>query len=440
MPINVPSFSGGRGIPWLTTDVAAQAKVDAMRRRTAALGELGGALKRGFSNYEKGGIRGMLDPQYAQEQEQGRTEQAELEGRLSQQQMKAVDESTPGTQKGQPAAEPVVKPDDPTAAPGQSWLSQLGDEAGGIAKKIWQGPSDPVDLQRLARMRGQVKRREDITKEIQAAAPAIKFQHDPAALIQKIATKGYEGLEPGDIQPADTTPPGYKNSDGYQQALHEAGGDPAKVDPARVQQLNEAADTRAKQRDADITAAHREPRQPTAAELSRTAAITDWKQRHPGGGEPTEAQIAVSEGHLEERAHPTKGRGRGSANTNVQEKKAREMAGLVGADPERWPLFVGVKDYSHALLLKQQLDEQTGTPADGGSAPNAGGPPAGTGHPAPDTKGAPMSKPDRPPLQHDGRLNQGTQGQGVPGKRREPSPGAPPPPPKNKPRVSIWEP
>jgi len=71
MAIDIPSGALGRGgIQWFTQDPVAAAKVARGERQAKALGMLGAGLKRGVTNYMKGGLRGVIDPQYAEEQEQ----------------------------------------------------------------------------------------------------------------------------------------------------------------------------------------------------------------------------------------------------------------------------------------------------------------------------------------------------------------------------------
>ena len=239
MAIDIPTGALGRGgIQWFTQDPVAAAKVARGERQAKALGMLGAGIKRGVTNYMKGGLRGVIDPQYAEEQDQAAKEDAELSARLGDQTDKAVEENKQPNEKGTPSAEPVVKPTEP-----QTPLGQVAQFGGGLLKKIYEGPGKRVDLTELARKRGMVERQEDLTKRLQAVSPAFRNVEDPGEAISRFLEQGPAGLR-GLKPKAPKEPETLMNDPIYRREKAQADAEGRPVDWDKIQRERQAETTR----------------------------------------------------------------------------------------------------------------------------------------------------------------------------------------------------
>jgi hypothetical protein len=256
MAIDVPTGALGRiNIPWMTTDPTGWAKVARAQREAAGLAQLAGGLRRGVSNYMKGGLRGVVDPQYAAEQEEAGKEDAELSARLGGQEDKAAQQSQQPVEQGTPSVEPTVKPEDKDVAE-TGPLPQLS-SAWDFVKKIYTGPGKRIDLGELARKRGMIERQEDITKRIQAVSPAFRYSQDPGGDIARFVREGWEGLR--GIKPKPPKEPEALARDPIYQEIRAAEVAAGRSEPgisqagwAEYRKRSESEQTRQRQEAADI--------------------------------------------------------------------------------------------------------------------------------------------------------------------------------------------
>jgi hypothetical protein len=454
----------GGGISWLTGDPVAEAQVLRSQRQGEALAQLGGAVKRGATNYMKGGLRGMIDPQYAEEQSKAATEDAELSARLGEQTDKAEEESKQPSEKadGHAAAEP-------TTSLGEVAKATSG--IGGVLKKVYQGPGTRIDLTELAKKRGRLQAVEDRIRALQAVAPAFKNVEDPGAEISKFMSgTGFGGL--GGMKQKPNLTVEQKNDPAFMQEYERAGGDLSKVDYGQVERnrlrikTNEAAMTRAPERPSEfqekmaevnrleqqrfggkatpaqhkdtmdeVFGAGRAPAKearPTKMDEQEAAAIQAIRERKRDPTYmPARHEIDREIGRQEQMRNPMRGKGRGSTAPAEVEKRARAMARLVGEDESNWEAFVGVSTVDEALKRKDALTEQR---------KNQPPPEVPTGPTGATQKGNALNKSDQQPAQPDPRLGETGRNPADPKSRRLEHTPAPPPPPKGKPPVSPWGP
>lgn len=359
-------------IDWLRTDPVAEAKAARSRRQSEALGQLGGGVKRGVSNYMKGGVRGMIDPEYAEEQKKARMENAELDARLAAQETDAADQSKQPQEQGTPTLEPVIKPTED-----RSWLSQLGETSvGGVARKVWRGPSGaPVNLQELAAKRGRAKAFEDKIKLVDAASRALMYAEDPGGAVAGIMGKGVGGLR--GIKPKPMEPSGGDKDSFYVQEYNDAKDQGRPFDMNRVIAAREAAAGRTKERDEAIEKKYETPPVPRAKSLMEEARDLAVKEYGPN---PTAKQIEKKYRGLSR----TGSRGGGSKAfaheviAREREAQGRETARMVGANPNDWQHFVGVKDPEKARDIAAALKERDDR--ERAAKPPAAEPPTPTPH------------------------------------------------------------
>jgi hypothetical protein len=378
-------------IEWLRDDPVALAKAQRSQRQAAAMGQLGGGIKRGVSNYMKGGVRGMIDPEYAEEQKKARMENAELDARLAGQEADAADQSQQPSQTGTPPLEPVIKPGEE-----RSWLSQLGDtRVGGVARKVWQGPSGPsVNLQELAAKRGRAKSYEDRIKLVDAASRAIQYADDPGAAVAGIIGKGIPALR--GIKPKPMEPSGGDKDSFYVQEYNDSKDQGRPFDMGRVIAAREAAHRKRTREDAEIKEEFEDPPQPRAKSgMEEARALAEQEY----GPNPTMKQILKIYRGMNRGA--TRGGGSKApvheAIRGEKEAAAKDMARLVGADPRDWQHFIGVTDVKKAKMKKVDLEVMHAREP---KVP----PPATPPVPQPHGEVAAPSGPDSAPKQPDGRV------------------------------------
>src|SRR5215471_38453 len=257
MAIDVPTGALGRiNIPWMTTDPTGWAKVDRAKREAAGLAQLAGGIKRGVTDYMKGGLRGVIDPQYAAEQEKAAQEDAELSARLGNQTDQAVQECKQPSEQGQPTAEPKVTPNQQDVAEGGGggFLSDLA----GVAKKIYEGPGKRYDLSELARKRGMVERQEDLTKRLQAVSPAFRNVEDPCEAISRFLEQGPAGLR--GLKPKPEKESAQTMDDPiYRQEAAAAKAENRPIDWDKIERLRAARLKREETEKADIAKSHEAP-------------------------------------------------------------------------------------------------------------------------------------------------------------------------------------
>jgi len=421
MPISVPSRTWH--IDWMRDDPVAWAKAARAQRQATALGQLGGGITRGAKNYLKGGMRGMIDKEYAEEQAKADREGAEMEARLGEQIGKAGDESQQPVQQGQPAVDQTTKAGEGTSVQGSalgestgSWLSQLG-KVGGVLKKIYRGPGTHYDITEVAKARGRLAGREDRRKDVEAISEAIKYQSDPGATIGQVYREGLGSIKPGQLHAAPNLAGA---SQGYRQALLEAGGDPSKVDPTRVRELDKQFEDEASRRkiqESEESAAsqerHRAPEKPTAEAEKWQRVDEIVRQKY---GDVSGPRLGRLREHEYNRLFGARsGRAGGSANLSRERLDREDQQSLEAARRAyasiKWAheptadeaaAFRGVKDPIKAAVIANQQRQMRGeAPAE---VPPPATPPVPEPHGEAGHTSSQSTLPDFQPKQHDSRL------------------------------------
>ena len=455
MAIDVPTGALGRiNIPWMTTDPTGWAKVDRAKREAAGLAQLAGGIKRGVTDYMKGGLRGVIDPQYAVEQEKAAQEDAELSARLGNQTDQAVQESKQPSEQGQPTAEPKVTPNQQDVAEGGGggFLSDLA----GIAKKVYEGPGKRYDLSELARKRGMVERQEDLTKRLQAVSPAFRNVEDPGEAISRFMEQGPAGLRGLPQKPpkeaAQTT-----DDPIYRQEADQAKRENRPIDWDKIERLRADRLKREEQQRQDIAHKYDVPDKD-----EREWNLAKESLQQDGIQNPTDLDIAKRRRKMFEKPPSQRaggGTGRTQAaqarydqakallhkglNRDATEEEITLLAGALVGHPSLPQLLKGAylpKDFDFKRVFPQ-TDEQGNvipeTPPAAPAAPVAPGGPTGHG-----TAQGGMSEkqPDQPPKQTDQRVGEGDRNPARPTEHRKTytkPQGAPAG--KARPDVSIWQ-
>jgi len=217
---------------WFTTDYAAAAKAERQRRGLEALAGGLGKVGPAVGRFADAGVRGVIDPQYAEQVRAARSDVQQLGERVGAQTEQAKGETTPASELlGQEGSE-------------GSALHRLGS----MASQLWSGRGEET-LSQAARLRSKLRRMQDEYARVKALGGTLKSAKNPGALLKRVAPD--LGVGPEDYAPGGGE---VKGSGPWAEARRAAvekygpGATEAQVEREHARMVGEEADIRGQAR------------------------------------------------------------------------------------------------------------------------------------------------------------------------------------------------